>query len=386
MKSSLVRRTILLCFCITFTAVAQQQTTVFEDRPAFVLSNDKVALTVITEGGAMAQIVLAEDKEKINPLWNPYWIARQAGLSRPASFARGHFVCIDGFGPVSAEERAAGLTGHGEAYTLPWQLQSRQKTGGTLSAAFSVALPIAQETFTRTYHIVDGESIIWVDSSVSSLLGFDRPVFWGEHATISAPFLEPGKVAVDMPASKSKTKAYQMQPNATRQLQSYVDFTWPNAPTVDGQMFDVRSAPMKPNTLDHTTTLLDPARRLVFVTALHSEKRLLIGWVFRREEFPWVQTWLSNPGPNRMTRGLEFSTQPFDLTRADVLKNGPLFDSPVLRILPAKSTVTSSFLMFYTSVPDGFLKVDDVQLTGGKLVIEDRTNRKTVTLAASRSL
>ncbi len=123
-----MRRSILLCFCITFTAVAQQQTTVFEDRPALVLSNDKVALTVITEGGAMAQIVLAEDKDKINPLWNPYWIARQAGQNRPASFARGHFVCIDGFGPVSSEERAAGLTAHGEAYTLPWQLQSHQKT------------------------------------------------------------------------------------------------------------------------------------------------------------------------------------------------------------------------------------------------------------------
>jgi hypothetical protein len=87
-----------------------------------------------------------------------------------------------------------------------------------------------------------------------------------------------------------------------------------------------------------------------------------------------------------MTRGLEFSTQPFDLTRADVLKNGPLFDSPTLRILPAKSTLTSSFLMFYTPVPDGFLKVDDVQLSEGKLVIEDRANKETIALAASRSL
>jgi hypothetical protein len=377
-------RPLLLCFCISAAAFAQQAT-VFEDRPALVLSNDKVALTVLTEGGAMAQIVLADDKEQINPLWNPYWIARQAGQNRPASFARGHFVCIDGFGPASPEERAAGLTAHGEAYTLPWRLQSQQKRANTLSAAYSVALPIAQETFTRTYHIVDGENIVWVDSTVTSLLGFDRPVFWGEHATISAPFLEPGKVAVDMPASRSKTKAYS-QPAPTRQLQSYVDFTWPNAPTRDGQTFDVRSAPMKPNTLDHTTTLLDPARRLVFVTALHLDKRLLIGWVFRREEFPWVQTWLSYPGPNRMTRGLEFSTQPFDLTRADVLKHGPLFDSPVLRILPAKSTLTSSFLMFYTRVPEGFLKVDDVQLSGGQLVIEDRSNKKTVALAASRSL
>ena len=378
-------RAVLLCFVATCAAFAQQST-VFEDRSALVLSNGKVDLTVLIEGGAMAQIVLADDKEKNNPLWNPYWIARQAGLNRPASFARGHFVCIDGFGPVSPEERAAGLTMHGEAYMLPWVLQSEQKKGGTLSAAFSVTLPIAQETFTRTYHIVDGENIVWVDSTVTSLLSFDRPVFWGEHATISAPFLEPGKVAVDMPVSRSKTKAYQTQPNATRQLRSFVDFTWPMAPTVDGKTFDVRSAPMGPNTLDHTTALLDPSRRLVFVTALHLEKRLMIGWVFRREEYPWVQTWLSNPGPNRMTRGLEFATQPFDLTRADVLKNGPLFDSPVLRMLPAKSTITSSFLMFYTPVPEGFLKVDDVQLSGGKLVIEDRANKKTVTLAASRSL
>jgi hypothetical protein len=382
----MMRRALLVFFCITVSAVAQQQTTVFEDRPALVLSNDKIALTVMTEGGAMAQIVLADDKEKINPIWNPYWIARQAGLSRPTSFSRGHFVCIDGFGPVSAEERAAGLPFHGEAYMLPWALQSNQKTGNTQSAAFSVGLPLAQETFARTYHIVDGENIVWVDSAVTSLLSFDRPVFWAEHATISAPFLEPGKVAVDMPVTRGKTKAVPSQANPPRQLRSFADFTWPMAPTADGQLFDVRTAPMKPNTTEHLTSLVDPSRRLGFVTALHPEKRLLIGWVFRREEFPWIQTWLSHPGPNRMTRGLEFATQPFDLPRAEVLKHGPLFDAPVLRILPAKSTIASSFLMFYTSVPDGFLKVDDVQLGGGKLVIEDRANKKSVTLAASRSL
>jgi hypothetical protein len=385
MKRTLLRCAVLLCMCATATVLAQRST-VFEDRPALVLANDKVELTVIMEGGAMAQIVLADDKEKINPLWNPYAIARQAGLGRPASLARGHFVCLDGFGPASAEERAAGMPFHGEAYMLPWVLQSEQKTGGTLSAAFSVDMPLAHETFARTFHLVDGESIVWVDSSVTSLLSFDRPLFWAEHATVSAPFLEPGKVAVDMPVTKSKTKAVPAQATPTRQLRSFVDFIWPMGPTAEGQPFDLRTAPMKPGTTDHVTSLIDPSRRLGFVTAIHPEKKLLIGWVFRREEFPWVQTWLSYPGPNRMARGLEFSTQPYDLPRAEVLKNGPLFDSPVFRILPAKSTITSSFLMFYTAVPDGFLKVDDVQLAGGKLVIEDRANKKTVTLAASRSL
>jgi len=42
--------------------------------------------------------------------------------------------------------------------------------------------------------------------------------------------------------------------------------------------------------------------------------------------------------------------------------------------------------MFYTRVPDGFQRVDGVQLEGGKLVIEDRAGRRTITLEASHSL
>jgi hypothetical protein len=379
-------RTLALCLClVTVTAIAQERV-VFEERPGVLLSNNKIELTVLPEGGAMAQLILVDDQEKTNPLWNPFRITREAGLNPPTGFARGHFVCVDGFGPVSPEERAAGLPMHGEAYTLPWELKSYQKQGGGTTATFSVTLPLAQETLTRTFRLVDGETVVWVDSELQNLLSFDRPVFWGEHATISAPFLEPGKVVVDMPVHKAKTRANQMQPVPTRQLQSDVDFNWPMAPMLDGQLFDVRSAPMKPNTTDHTTALLDPSRRLVFATALHLEKRLLIGWVFRRDEFPWVQTWLSYPGPNRMTRGLEFATQPFDLSRADVLRNGPLFDTAVFRLLPAKSKIASSFLMFYTRVPDGFQKVDDVRLEGGTLTIEDRGAGRTVKVAASRGL
>jgi hypothetical protein len=375
-----------LLVCLACTPNAQDRV-VFEERPALLLSNDKLALTVLPEGGAMAQLILADDQEGISPLWNPYRLAREAGLSPPATLYRGHFVCVDGFGPVSPEERVAGLPMHGEAYALPWELKAYGKQAGTLTAAFAVTLPLAQETFTRTFRVVDGENIVWVESELENLLSFDRPVFWGEHATIGAPFLEPGKVVVDMPVQKAKTKAHPPQPGAAnRQLQSFVDFDWPMAPMRDGQLFDVRSAPMDEGTTDHTTSLLDPASRLAFVTALHLERRLLIGWVFRREEFPWVQTWLSNPGPNRMTRGLEFATQPFDLPRADVLTAGPLFDTPVFRVLPARSRIASAFLMFYTRVPDGFAKVDAVQLQNGKLVIEDRGARQTITLAASRIL
>jgi hypothetical protein len=381
-----MRRTLLLCFCVS-VAVAAQEKVVFEGLPAVRLSSDTLELTVLPEGGAMVQIALTGEKDQVNPLWNPIRLARDAGLQPPTSLYRGAFICVDGFGPSSPAEQAAGLPMHGEAQTLPWSLEAYQKQGGTASARFSVRLPMAQEILTRTFRVVDGEHVVWVDSELESLVSFDRPAFWGEHATIAAPFLEPGKVVVDMPVAKAKTKAYQLQGGTTnRQLPSFVDFTWPMAPTRDGQLFDMRSAPMKPGGLEHSTSLLDPSRRLVFVTALHLEKGLLIGWVFRREEYPWVQTWLSYPAVNRMTRGMEFATQPFDLPRADVLKAGPLFDTPVFRVLPAKSKIASSFLMFYTRVPAGFQKVDDVRLEGGTLTIEDRAAAKTIRLKASRSL
>ena len=376
-----------ICAFLTVAVVAQDRVT-FENHPAVRLSNDKLELTVLPEGGAMVQLTLVGDQQQVNPLWNPVRIARDAGLTAPTNFYRGHFICVDGFGPVSAEERAAGLPMHGEAHALPWKLDSYQKLGGTTRATFSAKLPLAQEILTRSYRVVGGENIVRVDSELENLLAFDRPVFWGEHATVGAPFLEPGKVVVDMPSEKAKTRAYDTQgAGATsRQLPSFVDFRWPMAPTRDGQVLDLRSAPLKPGGLEHSTTLLDTSRRLGFVTALHVDKKLIIGWVFRREEFPWIQTWLSYPGPNRMTRGMEFATQPFDLPRADILKAGPLFDTPVFRVLPARSKIASSFLMFYTRVPDGFGKVDDIRLQDGTLTIEDRTAGKTIKLAASQPL
>ena len=48
----------------------------------------------------------------------------------------GHFVCVDGFGPTSPEERAAGYEGHGEAHKQPWQLVDTESKAGVRSMTF----------------------------------------------------------------------------------------------------------------------------------------------------------------------------------------------------------------------------------------------------------
>lgn len=362
----------LLLLCL-WCAVSAQEERTLDGRAVRILANDQLVLTVRSAGGAMVELLMKDDPEKLNPL---------QGL--------GHFVCVDGFGGVSAEERAAGLPGHGEAHRVPWEMVSSDKKDGTLTVTFRSTLPVVQETFLRTIRMVDRERVIYVESELESLLGFDRPVNWGEHATIGGPFLEQGQTVTEMSARRGMTRSYASEvipPPNRHNLADSKEFTWPMAPAVDGTLIDVRIAPVITPVIDHTTSLMDPARRLVFISAFHPGKRAVFGYVFRREDYPWTQIWDSYPGGGRASyRGLEFATQPFDLPRREVIQANSMFDTPTYRWLPAKSKIASSFVMFYTRTPEGFTKVDDVVLADGKLRIEDRASRKTIVLNASRGL
>ena len=387
-------RSHLLLLLLVSVAAAQPdgaaKSATFEGRPSIVLSNGKLELTVMVQGATLANLLLADDAEKLSPLWNPARFARELGRPAPAGGgSAGHFVCVDGFGQPSAEERAAGLPGHGEAHAIEMDTRSTRE-GRTSSVTMSGKLPIVQEQFTRTFRMVDGENVIYVDSQLENLLGFDRPVNWAEHATIGSPFLESGATVVDMSGSRSRTRPYQQGNNAQTQVDRRLvpdkDFTWPMAPGLDGKPVNLRGTIDNPHFIDHTVTLMDLSRKLAWATAINLKKGLIIGWLFRREEYPFIQNWDNFPPTQKLARGLEFATQPYDVPRREAVNTRSMFDTPTFRWLPAKSKIESRFLVFYARVPQGFSKVDDVRLENGQLVIEDRAAGKTVTLAASIGL
>ena len=211
MKSMLRAALLILVSCAG--SVLAQNPVVLDGKPALSIANDRLTLGIHTEGGAMVRLVLNDDAAAVNAL----------------DAALGHFVCVDGFGPVSAEERAAGLPGHGEAHRVPWEKVASGKTsaGGaaTTTVSFSATLPIVQEKFRRTIRMVDGENVVYIDSELESLLGFDRPVNWGEHATIGRPFLELGKTVVEMSATRAMTRSHDNQSKSPHRLASFKPFT-----------------------------------------------------------------------------------------------------------------------------------------------------------------
>jgi hypothetical protein len=415
---------ILFLACVSVASAQSTQETTFAGQPATLLSNDKLQVTIMTQGGAISSVVLADDAKKQNPMWS-------GGAARPGGTFTGilgHFVAVDGFGQPSADERAAGLPQHGEAHTIKMMVTS-SKEGESTALSLTGNLPIVQENFTRTFHIVPGENIVYVDSVLENLLGFDRPINWAEHATVQAPFVKPGVASVWVSGTRSQTRPTTIAPmvpplpgstastpvvqgqgggqgqggqggqaragqggpggggrGGPPRLANGVDFTYPMAPTPDGKQIDMTTFPDNPPQGDHIATLLDPTRTLEWVATVNTEQGMIYGYLFRRQDYPWIQMWGQYPSIEGLVKGMEFSTQPYDINKSTLIDAGPMFGTPTFRWLRAKGKLETHFLFYYARIPDGFKKVDDVKLEGKQIIIEDRTNHKTLTLAASRGL
>lgn len=360
----------------------------YRGRGAILVANGQIELVILKTGGSFPSITLADDPERTNPMWDSLRADREQGRPERPTGAVGHFICVDGFGQPSGEERKAGMEGHGEAHRLEWSTEFAGESNGAGVVRQAVTLPRVRETLRREVRVLPGENIAYVSASLTSLLDFDRPVNWAEHATIGSPFLERGVTVVDISASRAMTRPREKAGinGLLHRLVSGKEFEWPMAPARKGGLIDLRAAPRESHSLDHTGHRMDPDADWAFVTAVHPGKRLVLGYLFRPSEFPWLQTWESYPGDRMMARGLEFGTQAFDLPRRDVVTQGQLFGTPLYRWLPARSTVRASYLMFWARTPDGFAGVDAADWSGGVLRIRDGRSGQTIELRAEGSL
>ena len=113
----------------------------------------------------------------------------------------GHNTCLDLFGPPSDEEERAGVTVHGEASVLPYELVVEPTA---LTARCT--LPVSQLAFERRLEL--DEQRIRFTETVENLSALDRPIAWTEHVTLGPPFLECGMTQFRAPAAPKDFETY----------------------------------------------------------------------------------------------------------------------------------------------------------------------------------
>lgn len=339
----------------------------YRNRKAVSLESDKLRLTVLAEGGHIAE--LFHKQTGVNPLWTPPWPSIEPSTYDPAKHPEygrnveskllagimGHNLCLDIFGGPSKEEAAAGLGVHGEAAVAPYEIAA---AGQSLTAR--ATFPEAQLYFERKIEFLTPE-LLRIEETVENLRATDRPIGWTQHVTLGDPFVETGVTEFRAPATKSKVFEGDFA-GGKGYMEIGAEFDWPFVPRAGGGTVDMRRFVDLPVSGAFTTHLMDPSREQAYFLAWSPKSKVLIGYVWKRADFPWLGIWEENhcrtaPPWNgqAVTRGMEFGVSPMPETRRAMIERGSLFGVPAFRWIPARSKVRVVYCAFVTvadSIPD----------------------------------
>lgn len=329
----------------------------YHGRQSVSIENSHVRVTVLREGGHIAEIL--HKQTGVNPLWTPQWLSIEPSTYDPAihdygsdaeakllAGIMGHNLCLDLFGGPSAEEAAAGITAHGEASVAPYDIE---QAAGRLT--MRVSLPLAQLLFERVIELEEGEledATIRIREAVENLSAIGRPIAWTQHVTLGPPFLEKGATQFRMSATRSKV--FETQFGSADYLRVGAEFDWPMAPgsspESSGDSVDLQILNDSAASSAYTAHLMDPARDDAFFLAFAPQYRLAFGYTWKRADFPWLGMWEENNSRAQapwncqtLARGMEFGVSPMPESRRQMIDRGSLVGVPTYRWLEARSRI-----------------------------------------------
>ena len=325
----------------------------YRGRRAASIENANLRVTVLGEGGHIAEIF--DKASGVNPLWTPPWPTIDPSAFGPGDAAiygagndgpllagiMGHNLCLDIFGPPTDDEAQAGLTAHGEGSVASYELAA---SGGSLVAR--ACFPIAGLEFTR--HIDLRDQTVIVRETVKNAGNRDRAIGWTQHVTLGPPFLERG--ATQFRTSATRSKVFESTFGADDYLKPSAEFGWPMAPRLDGGASDLRMFADAKRSSAYTAHLMDPNVDQAYFAAYSPAFNLAFGYVWTREDFPWLGIWEENHSRTQppwnghtLTRGMEFGVSPIPETRQAMVERGRLFDTPCFRTIARGASLSVEY-------------------------------------------
>ncbi|MFM8217405.1 MAG: hypothetical protein ACKOJF_00625 [Planctomycetaceae bacterium] len=331
--------------------------------PPVWLRGDRVELAILPAGGTLIDFHLRQ--RPLNPI-NWEVPGSEPERSQLAAAPRGHFLCLDRWGPPSPAEARRGIPFHGEAAAGDWEMSPPQPAPpGQLRLTQKRTLPLARLEVERHVTLESSGHVVRVAERVTNTGPLGRIYNMVQHPTIAPPFLD-AETRIDTNASRGFC---QDVPAEQRRF-----FDWPTADlgraTVDLRQLEV--APGEQAVSDVCSFVFPEGATWGWVTASHPGQRVLLGYVWRVSDYNWLNIWRFRQGEQRLARGLEFGTTGLHQPQSELLRQPELLGQPTFRHLDADETERRVYWMFLAELPADFAGVAAVQVTETGLELQER--------------
>jgi hypothetical protein len=126
-----------------------------------------------------------------------------------------------------------------------------------------------------------------------------------------------------------------------------------------------------------TTHIFPDTCTFGWVTATNPDQKLLLGYVFRTKEYPWLNLWHWKKDKKPFAHGLEFGTtglgKPYKTLMDSCVR---FFGRKSYEWIEANETITKKYICFLIELPEHFEGVGNLKYSNGKVILTEGRKEK----------
>ncbi|MDO9341627.1 MAG: hypothetical protein Q7T72_14030 [Bacteroidales bacterium] len=319
------------------------------------MENNNIWLLVNLNGGSYFDFHLKE--QPINPI--------NFRATKPEErIFMGHFLCFDRWGPPTDAEKANGFQHHGEVNTEVWKLLAEPKTkDGLTVCSMMCSLPMGGLQLTRKIELSEKEPVFFVTEEIKNLNKYGRMFNVVQHVSLAPPFLDTSTLF-----DNNAEKGFEDKEDGSLNQEEII-LKWPEV-NHNGEKVSLRQ--FKNEWPRVSSFVYNQNDKYGWVTACNPEKKLMLGYIWKTEDYPWINFWRSMENGVPMAFGMEFGTtglhEPFPV----VAKKGKIFGRNIYAFIDANEIISKSFTAFLAKIPEDYKGVEKIEITDSLLIIKEK--------------
>lgn len=330
-----------------------------KDNDNITLRNKAASVSVNLFGGAITGFQLEGDP--VNPLGFMFSEQPMPPNNRGGAPYRGHFLCLGRWGAPSVGERNAGMPDHGQIANIRWQ---RGPNDNGYAVNMHACGPLEGLRIERCIELDVGNPVFTVEEKVTNIQPLGRLYNMVQHPTIASPFLDRATwVACNGGRGFDQFSAA----NPEKDL-----LYWPEVKDGTGQRFDLSAPEISYNAV--FSFIVREADEYGWIVTYSPRFELLLGYVWRRRDYPWIHLWQHWEGDRIKYRGLKFGTAGLHQPFKQILEKRMLvLGEKTVDYIDAGETVSRKYLSFLCR-RKSMGKITSVELENGgeKIIIRSK--------------
>ncbi|CAN5312216.1 hypothetical protein BH23BAC1_BH23BAC1_21970 [soil metagenome] len=326
------------------------------------IRNEESSLTIDLFGGAITDFHLHDD---VNPLNFSFLQEQMPANNKGGAPYQGHFLCLGRWGEPSAGESKAGIPNHGQIANIPWEIDDNGINDTIMMQAVSSLEGLRLKRTLR----IDGESPVYgVREEVTNINPLGRFYNMVQHPTLAHPFLDNFTI---INCNADIGYNYIFSKNPEQQTSN-----WPNGVCEDSSILNLSRPEKAYNSV--FSFIIKKGDKLGWISAFSPKYKLVIGYLWMRKDYPWINLWQDWAADQIRFRGIEFGTtgihKPFNQIVED--RNTQLFGEKTLKFIDAGEVVSRSYLSFLYKIESVFEGVENIWVDQENIILQEKNTSK----------